>query len=176
MTEIGWVDEKDTRPSFFKLNSNSFLNEELKTARDTIRDNAIRIQPQIESRPAVENWKRIHELYQDQPWMITTEAAIESPTIEEELSKIHEELATIRQERKADKKDALAIKEENEQLKKENTKLKSQLKKARAKTKSKEETIDVLQIQLEDQQTQIDKLELRMNDVETDYSVKSEFK
>jgi len=48
----------------------------------------------------------------DKPWLITSEPAIEKPTVEEELSKIHEELANqnqdnneLRKERKADKKE-----------------------------------------------------------------------
>ena len=59
---------------------------------------------------------------------------------------------------------------------KEITKLKSKLKKEKTKSKSKDETIETQQIQLNDQQSQIDKLELRMNDVENDYSVRSEYK
>jgi len=103
------------------------------------------------------------------PWENPSIEIISKPTVEEELSKIHEELAELRKERNE-------TLDENIELGKEIEKLKIKLKKERTKTKSQKEEFEVQQIEQNDMQDQVDKLELRMNDVETDYSVKSEFK
>jgi hypothetical protein len=188
---------------------------ELRTARDTIIDNAIRIQRPSEFRtklwdlgndsPLITTSHSILGKAKDsplfklsssvldhtqelssmelgslittqdaKPWIITSEPAIEEPIVEEKLSKIHEELAcvnkTINEMRhESKKKDAII-----EQQQKENTKLKAQLKKEKMKNKSKDETIEVQEIELDDQQSQIDKLERRMNEAEDVLNIKRE--
>jgi len=167
MTDIGWIDETEN-PAMPRLDRGlsavySVRNSALGELSASSLDTAGRLALEAVNIPAI----------LDKPWLITSEPAIEKPTVEEELSKIHEELATIRQdnnelrkERKADKKENKELKEENGQVKKENKKLKSKLKKEKTKSKSNNKQM----------QSEVDDLQSRMNEVEWRVDIKEKGK
>lgn len=151
MTDVEWIDTKDTGETFFNPAHVGF----------EFKESALNVlHPQ---KPLITS---ANALSVDNSFLWGE--ATSKPTIEEELSKIHEELANLRQsnnelEHEGWFKDGL-IKKQNKEI----TKLKQKLRKEQAKTRN--------IIQTDQMQKEIDELQDRVNELQANYDVKSEYK